>query len=218
MLERFDPRYFLARCVRCNLRGSPLCPRCASVPAARTYTPSGHCVRAIGPYAGPVGERVRRLKYGDETHLAYPLGRALHQLLHESVPCLRDAILVPIPLHPTRLSSRGYNQSALVSRALSRRKGPHVALDLLERTSQGPSQARLSGEARRANLLDGFVARAPMKAATETVRRIFLVDDVVTTGSTIDACAAALQHSGLTIEGVFACAIADRNLVDLPNG
>lgn len=208
MLERLDPRYLLARCVRCDLRGAPLCAECAADPAALTVTPAGHRVFAIGPYASPVGERVRRLKYGDETHLAYPLGRALRHLSAVLGVAAGDALLVPVPLHPMRLASRGYNQAALVARAMKGRGGPCLALDLLHREAQGPSQARLSGRERRANLVDGFAARRETGAG----RPIFLVDDVVTTGSTVDACAAALQCAGLTIGGVFACAIAERNL------
>lgn len=212
MLERFDPRYFLARCVRCDLRGAPLCAGCAADPAALTVTPAGHRVFAIGLYTSPVGERVRRLKYSEETHLAYPLGRALRQLSAGVGVALDDAVLVPVPLHPMRLASRGYNQSALVAGAMKRRGRPHLALDLLHRGAQGPSQARLSGRQRRANLVDGFAVRR----GTDVGRPIFLVDDVVTTGSTIDACAAALQCAGLTIRGIFACAIADRSLSPPP--
>jgi ComF family protein len=208
MFEYLDPRHFLARCVRCDLRGAPLCGGCAADPPALTSTPAGHRVFAIGLYTSAVGERVRRLKYGDETHLAYPLGHALRQLTAALAPTIGDALLVPVPLHPMRLASRGYNQSALVARAMVRHGGPRIALDLLHREAQGPSQAGLSGRERRANLVDGFAA--PRRVAPG--RPIFLVDDVVTTGSTIDACAAALKCAGLSIAGVFACAIADRGL------
>lgn len=205
MLERLDPRLFLSCCVRCNERGAPLCADCASVPPARVRTPAGHPVLALGHYESPVGDRVRRLKYGDETHLAFPLGRALRQLGAAAFSNLADAVLVPVPLHPERLASRGYNQAALIARALAWRGGPRLDLTLIERRAHGVAQARLSGRERRVNLIAAFVVR---KLAQQRPV-VFLIDDVVTTGSTVDACASALLDAGAIVGGILSCAIAD---------
>lgn len=160
---------------------------------------------ALGHYESPVGDRVRRLKYGDETHLAFPLGRALRQLGAAAFSNLADAVLVPVPLHPERLASRGYNQAALIARALAWRGGPRLDLTLIERRAHGVAQARLSGRERRVNLIAAFVVR---KLAQQRPV-VFLIDDVVTTGSTVDACASALLDAGAIVGGILSCAIAD---------
>jgi len=162
-------------------------------------------VSAIGPYSGHLGQCVRRLKYHDETHLAFPLGRALGLLLARAQRLPEGTLILPVPLHPARLVERGYNQSALIGRALARGTGVRVVTGVLLRTEARAAQAGLSGRERRANLLGAFVARScePQQAP------VFLLDDVVTTGSTIDACSGALLQIGVEIAGVLACAIAD---------
>jgi len=205
MLPWLDPRHFLAHCVRCGTRGAPLCRSCRALPIATAETPAGHRVSAIGAYAGYLGQCLRRLKYHDETHLAFPLGRALADLLTRSECLPRRSVLVPVPLHPARLVERGYNQSALVGRVLAGNTDSRVVTSVLLRTEQRAAQAGLSGRERRTNLLDAFLARAEERPLS----RVFLVDDVVTTGSTIDACSAALARVGIEVSGVLACAIAD---------
>ena len=104
-----------------------------------------------------------------------------------------DRLLVPVPLHRTRLWSRGFNQSALVARELSRRLG--VATDplALRRTRRTPPLKGMSPLQRRKTVAGAF--RVPDKA-TIAGKTIILIDDVLTTGSTADACARALKRAG----------------------
>lgn len=163
-------------------------------------TPCGHPVRALGTYQGPTGESVRRLKYQDETIWAAYLGSAMQHLLPSE---WLGAVLVPVPLHPERLAERGFNQAALLARMLGRRSKLAVAHDWVARTRNTHAQARLGKSARAENLKQGFHCRD-----LGSQPRVIIVDDVVTTGHTIDACAQVLAHSGADVLGALSCAVA----------
>jgi ComF family protein len=184
---------------------SPLCPACWS--ALTNATPSGllapraarllaalDTVRAAGPYqAGHPGNvlarAVQQLKYHGVRTLAAPLG----DLLADRYPFGPEALIAPVPLHLARLRARGYNQALLLARALARRRHLRLAPRLLERTRPTAEHATLGAAARRANARGAFRVRAGQSAADET---IVLVDDVVTTGATAEACARALRAGG----------------------
>jgi ComF family protein len=105
------------------------------------------------------------------------------------------AVLVPVPLHPRRLRERGFNQSELLAHALGRRSGLVVAPDALVRRKETPPQTGLTASARRSNVSGAFAVRRRSQVAG---RVVVLVDDVVTTGATARACAAALRAAGTT--------------------
>jgi ComF family protein len=105
------------------------------------------------------------------------------------------AVLVPVPLHPRRLRERGFNQSELLARALGRRAGLAVAPEALVRRKETPPQTGLTAAARRSNVSGAFAVRRRGRVAG---RVVVLVDDVVTTGATARACAAALRAAGST--------------------
>ena len=100
-------------------------------------------------------------------------------------------LLVPVPLHPRRLRSRGYNQSALLARELSKKLGLDLDQGLVARTRNTPPQVSASRDDRRENVRDSFRCKG-----TAERRAVILVDDVATTGSTLSACAAALKTAG----------------------
>jgi hypothetical protein len=112
------------------------------------------------------------------------LGAALGSL----VPLPAGTLVVPVPLHPTRLRERGYDQAALLAHACARAAGLPLAVRGLVRRRDTPAQARLDASARRKNLAGAFVAPAPLARPT-----VALVDDVLTTGATAEACARALR-------------------------
>jgi ComF family protein len=105
-------------------------------------------------------------------------------------------ILVPVPLHRVRQLSRRYNQSAELARALARLTGATVDSGLVSRVKRTRQQVGLSADARQRNVAGAFVAR-PDAAARAGDRRVVIVDDVITTGSTVNAVTKALKKAGI---------------------
>lgn len=100
-------------------------------------------------------------------------------------------VLTPVPLHPRRLRSRGYNQSDLLAKILSKKLGLDMDQSLLTRAKNNPPQVSASQEKRRENVQGSFRCGGPLDG-----QAVILVDDVATTGSTLSACAAALKAAG----------------------
>jgi ComF family protein len=136
---------------------------------------------------------VGKLKYGDRPELARFCARLMAQTGHELWGA--DAVLVPVPLHRARQFSRRYNQSTELARAISRITGVPVDLLLVSRTKNTRQQVGLSGEARRRNLAGAFAAHRDAGARLRG-RRAIIVDDVITTGSTVKALTRALKAGG----------------------
>lgn len=144
-------------------------------------------VRALWPYDEAVRELIGAYKFHGQTYLA----RGLAPLLYPLIP--QDAILIPVPIHRRRLAERGYNQSALLAQALCQ-IGEFRYLDALKRTRHTPHQIGLS-RAERLHNLDGAIS------ATATLdpyvkQPLILIDDVLTTGTTLRVCAKALYEKG----------------------
>lgn len=142
-------------------------------------------------YEGPVREAVQALKYRGVAALAAPMASLMARYLREEPP--GADFLVPVPLHSLRRRLRGYNQSELLARELSAGLGLPLAARALARQRSTPPQARAAGESERhANVAGAFEGR---RADVEG-RKVLLVDDVMTTGATLDACALALREAG----------------------
>lgn len=131
-----------------------------------------------------------RLKHGRKVALARTMARYMAPLISD-LPA--DALLVPVPLHRSRLWSRGFNQSLLVARALSRLGGWPVAPAALVRVKRTPPLKGMGTNERHRTVAGAFRAGRPLSLAGRT---IVLVDDVLTTGSTAEACARVLRKAG----------------------
>jgi ComF family protein len=140
-----------------------------------------------------------RLKHGGKIGLARLVGGQLRRYLAE-IP--QDALLVPVPLHWTRLWSRTYNQSALIARELAKHGGQRHIPDLLIRTRRTQSLGGLGAKARR-QLVKGIFAVRPKYNSVIKGQKIILVDDVYTSGATTDGCVAALLKAGAISVTIF---------------
>lgn len=173
---------------------------CQAGPFVEKRTLAGRPVRALGWHEPPLSELVRRLKYGEETFLAEWFGAWLARGIGAYPGRIH---LVPVPLHEKKLAERGYNQASLVARAIAKRTRSRLVLDGIVRARETEAQARLQAREREENLAGAF--RVTRQLASE---QIVIVDDVVTTGSTADALATALEHSGGKVLGVLSITAA----------
>jgi ComF family protein len=142
---------------------------------------------------GPARTLVLDLKYHGALHLAEEIGLIVRETA--GFPeYLRGATLVPVPLHPRKHRERGYNQSQLLAETFARAAGGGTrVVELLRRVVDTPTQTRLDRRTRQENLKDAFEAARERLDPTE---RLVLVDDVFTTGATLNACAAVLRRAG----------------------
>lgn len=195
-------------CTRCleeapRLR-APFCERC-SQPFSGAFTDSFTCENchdrilhfdaAISCYRsrGVVREVMHDFKYGKRLHLRHPLGRWLCAALDDPrLAQRRIDCIVPVPLHPARERERGFNQAEILAHALSRRSGLPVRV-LLRRTRYTTTQTQFDRHQRMENLAGAFRLR---RGADVQDCRVLLVDDVLTTGSTLSECAGVLKRAG----------------------
>ena len=163
-------------------------------PEAMAQPPVYSRARAVVCYEdGPARGLVHRLKYHDRLEVAPAMGawmaRAGGELLAQA------DLLVPAPLHPTRLFRRRFNQAAELARAVSRQSGVPMEAQALIRRKRTSPQVGLSKSQRALNLQGAFVAPEAMRPRLEG-KRIVLIDDVITSGATLNAAARALRRAG----------------------
>ena len=155
--------------------------------------------RSYGLYTGNLRKAILRLKFHGREYLGHRLG-ALLARAWEALPEPESAIVAPVPLHPSRRRERGFNQAELLARGLVRRlrkerrlHGLRLVAGSLRRIRATVPQVGLSVSARRENVSGVFSVARPEDVRNRTV---VVVDDVMTTGATLSACAAALKRAG----------------------
>lgn len=203
---RGDGEWFCAACQQaidkilppvCNRCGRPLlrnlCPYCEKLPLQIDGT------RATAFFEGTLRQAIHAFKYNHRPELAQPLGKLLSAYL-STYPIPVD-VFIPVPLHAERERARGYNQSLLLAQVLGANHHLPVWNDALTRTRHTRPQIELDASDRRENVHDAFAA-----CARVTGKRVLLIDDVCTTGATLDACGIALKERGA--ESVWGLAIA----------
>lgn len=209
-------------CVRCGrpLPGSAyprLCPTCRSAELGTDTAAPLDRSMALGIYQGNLARHLRRLKYDGQARLGEPLGHLLGVALASRLgPPPEDsggwrAAVVPVPLHPARYAERGYNQAALIAAGVADVLNLPLLTHALARVRGGAAQAGLDRTARLKALTGAFSCRAHGGGTGSTARTIqgkdiLLVDDVLTTGATLAACATALRQAGA--RRVFGCVVA----------
>ena len=183
----------------------PVCGRCDQPfvsPVATIYTPNHQCQQCqerppdfqrawtLFPYLPPLRDAICSFKYRGKHTLARPLAR----LMISALPSEIDVdVIIPVPLHPSRLRAREFNQSLLLADQLSRHLVRPVSPTNLVRITATEPQTTLTRQARLTNLRKAFSVRRPEDLAK---KRILLVDDVFTTGTTLNECAKTLRKSG----------------------
>lgn len=172
------------QCGRCGTYGvrAAVCDNCRDWP---DYLVSN---RSALPYEGQFRQAILDFKYRGQPWMAQALAELLLPLVPEAIE-----LLLPVPLHPNRLRERGFNQSALIARALSEQTGLPLAEQALLRTTDTPHQTGLSRSKRRQNLQHAFFVA---DSAAICGRHVLVIDDVLTTGTTIAQCAKILHQAG----------------------
>ncbi len=212
---------FPISCAGCDADGAHLCDPCAAaipmyapacivckklapahgdIPAGRTCAPCRKKSRIYGSFspfsydAGPIKTLIHDLKYRRVVGNAEILGVLLSRAIaYHGIILSRESLLLPIPLHPARKRTRGFNQSQLIADALGAKLGIGVRTDLLKKTKNTRPQMELPREDRLKNVSGAF---AVPDAVGVRNRTIILLDDVKTTGATLESAARALRSAG----------------------
>jgi len=179
-----------------------LCEQCAAQPPAFTQA------RAALRYDETARKLILPLKYADHTEAV----NGLATLMRRPGEAMLQAanLLVPVPLHPARLRQRRFNQAALLAIALGRLTGRPLSVDALQRTRPTQQLEGLGAAQRREEVAGAFAVRAGAGLAG---KRVVLIDDVMTSGATADACARALLDAGAKqVDVLTAARVADQRL------
>jgi ComF family protein len=219
-----------AQCLLCGLRSDRLrdlcsacagdllhnrlsCPRCA-LPLSAPAPACGECLKLPPPftttsaafvYRQPLDALMMRFKFGN----SLAAGRVLSELwigaLRDATPAIPQ-VLIPVPLHDSRLRERGFNQAVELARPVAREFAIAMRHDVLVRTRATPAQSNLDAKMRRRNLRGAFevAGNAALPA------HVALVDDVMTTGATLRECAQTLRRAGVARVDAWAMARAPR--------
>jgi len=210
LIDFFYPRH----CVGCGRTGSflcvdcakslprilpPACQKCGKPDVSGSFCPACWSAQLmvdfiLSPFRfeGVIRKAIHSFKYGNLRAISTDLSRLMYDYFQASG--LLCDVVVPVPLHPRRLRQRGYNQSALLAREFSRLSWLKVEEDCLKRCKDSAPQTKTATvEERKTNTSDAFVCKNEKLRA----KRVLLIDDVCTSGATLDACAVALKVKGV---------------------
>jgi competence protein ComFC len=174
-------------CLKCGkrLKKGKTCRECLA------HKPAYSALRSYGLYRDPLRRAILRVKYQRDLGLGEVLARLLKQLVAES-SCEAE-LIIPVPLSQKKLDERGYNQVDLFARPLAWSLGLPFHSRALERVHEDTSQVKLTADERRRNVIQAFRLNA---MTSINGKRVLLVDDVATTGSTAEACSEVLLQGG----------------------
>lgn len=187
-LPRFAATHRCALCGGLNDTTLEVCHECAQTP--RPW----QCGVTAFPYQGAAGDLVRDYKYNRATAFAPYFAHAIAREWRNAKPLVRPDCIIPIPLHWTRRLRRGFNQAQLVAHFLANDLGIPCSTSLRRKRQTG-HQARLDAEARLRNLRRAFDVPERLKHLVDN-RTVLLLDDVFTTGATLDAASQVLLDAG----------------------
>ena len=193
---------FPPRCGGCGAYGASWCRRCAArVPSLPPGTVAGIPLITVGPLEGPLQRAIHVYKYRPRPELATALAGCLEAAVRKSG--IRIAVLTFVPLHPARQRERGFNQAERLARRLGQAMAVRVIAGL-SRVRATPAQVGLGEAERRVNMVRAFC----WSATERPPNGLALVDDVCTTGATLEAAAEAVARAGGSIGALLALARA----------
>jgi len=195
---------------------SPLCPRCGLPYFAETDSdhPCGDClsrkqyftaVRSLGIYETSLLKAIQRFKYQGSLHAGESLGSLMAAFSHHAFDVTEYDVFMPVPLHLQRLRERGFNQSLILARAMAHKFPGELDFMTLRRTASTAPQTGLKKEERAANVRGAFKLE---HGHLVKGKKVLLIDDVYTTGSTVRECARILLRGGARQVGVLTLARA----------
>ena len=206
-----DAEYFCGECWAkiqrvghplCNFCGRPfpdasgddhVCAACITRPPQFVQARAWACYPREASEEHPLRQAVQKFKYGRKVSLGKPLGRLMARGCGEFLQGCDADLIIPVPLHPKRLRWRGFNQAVLLAREISRAYAVPMDPFLLRRVKETAPQTQLTEEERRRNVRSAF-ALAPGPAVAK--KNVLLVDDVYTSGATVNECSRTLTKGG----------------------
>lgn len=186
-----DMQFLGEPCCACCGHPFVLAPDGATCAGCLARPPAFDRARAVAAYGGTMRRLILAFKHGDRLDLCR--GLATLMIGADAAGLAQATLVVPVPLHDRRLLHRRYNQAAELARAIGQRAGRRVCVDLLRRTKATRSQGGLGRRGRLDNVAGAFAVARPAQAKDA---HVLLIDDVMTTGATAEACARALKAAG----------------------